>query len=100
MPHYRDGTEAQIGDLVVGTSYNRDGRTIVGQVTSITPGVESCNLRVAFISTFDLQISYGIVSGMVIDIGQGGRKVLIKADEDYGQTSSFDLVYRAMEVGK
>lgn len=100
MPHYRDGQEAQIGDLVVGTSYNRDHRTVVGQVTSVTLGQESCNLRVAFVSPLDISTSYGMVSGTVIQVGDTDRRLMLKVDEDYGDTKNFDLVYRAMQVGK
>lgn len=45
--HYKDGTIAQVGDLVKGTTYNTGGVVVVGTLVGITPGVESCNARVA-----------------------------------------------------
>lgn len=97
MPHYRDGREAKLGDLVVGTTYNRSGRKIVGQVTSITPNSESCNLRVSFVSEVDPDSMYGVLSGFITQIGSAGKRVVLRADEDYGETKAFDLVYRIEE---
>lgn len=48
MPHYRDGTEAKVGDQVTGKLYNTDG-VRAGTIISITPGSDSCNAMVAFI---------------------------------------------------
>jgi hypothetical protein len=47
MPHYKDGTEAHVGDYVTGHCYNTDG-IIAGTIISITPGMESCNAMVQF----------------------------------------------------
>lgn len=47
MPHYKDGTEAHIGDQVFGQLYNTPGIR-AGTVVSITQGVESCNAMVQF----------------------------------------------------
>lgn len=57
MPHYRNGREAKIGDIAVGTTYNRQGRQ-VGVVVGITPNAVSCNCRLAtrfnsFKATYD-----------------------------------------------
>lgn len=50
MPHYKDGTPAQIGDIVKGTVYNEGrGQPVVGTMVSITPGTDSCNCSVAFL---------------------------------------------------
>lgn len=47
--HYKDGTEAKVGDVVKGTVYNYGrGKEIVGTMISITPGSDSCNCQVAF----------------------------------------------------
>lgn len=48
MPHYSDGTEAKVGDQVIGQLYNTTG-VRAGTIISITPGAESCNAMVAFI---------------------------------------------------
>lgn len=47
MPHYKDGTEARIGDQVTGKLYNSPGIRS-GTIISITPGADSCNAQVAF----------------------------------------------------
>lgn len=46
MPHYQNGDEAKVGDFVKGKSW--DGKTIVGQVLSITPGSTTCNMMVSY----------------------------------------------------
>lgn len=45
MPHYKDGTIAQVGDLVHGRGYNIK-HDIQGIVTHITPNAEQCNIQV------------------------------------------------------
>ncbi len=47
MPHYKDGTEAKVGDQVIGKLFNTDGIR-AGTIISITPGSESCNAQVQF----------------------------------------------------
>jgi hypothetical protein len=98
MPHYQDGTQAKTGDLVVGKTYNMDGRTIVGTVLEVIPGTDSCNLRVAFadISTRpDATVDgRGIVYGHTQPAYLGVQSV-IKAAYDYGETKAFKLIERA-----
>jgi hypothetical protein len=53
MPHYKDGSEAKIGDQVYGKLYNTEGLR-AGTILSITPGVESCNALVGFQMTMPL----------------------------------------------
>jgi hypothetical protein len=48
MPHYADGTEARVGDQVVGRLYNSGPDPKAGVIVSVTPGVESCNATVQF----------------------------------------------------
>jgi hypothetical protein len=47
MPHYKDGTEAKVGDQVIGKLYNTVGIR-AGTLISITKGTEACNAQVAF----------------------------------------------------
>ncbi len=47
MPHYTDGTQAKVGDQVIGKLYNTAGAR-AGTIISITPGVETCNAMVQF----------------------------------------------------
>lgn len=48
MPHYKDGTEAKVGDQVIGRLYNSGPEPKAGVIVSITPGAESCNAMVQF----------------------------------------------------
>ena len=46
MPHYIDGQEAKVGDVVVGTTYNVPGK-VVGILASITNRTaDTCNCTV------------------------------------------------------
>lgn len=42
MPHYADGRLAQVGDIVTGTSYNKNG-VFVGVIKKITSQGDTCN---------------------------------------------------------
>lgn len=46
MPHYKNGREAQVGDIAIGTTYNRIG-VQVGVVVGITKNSDTCNCRLA-----------------------------------------------------
>lgn len=48
MPHYRDGTEAHVGDQVYGRLSGSGPEPRAGTVISITPEAESCNAVVQF----------------------------------------------------
>ena len=101
MPHYRDGTEAKVGDLVSGKSYNRNGKVITGTVISITKGSESCNCRVAFVEEIDMEKVYGHISASVSSVGVSGeplRRAFFTVAEDYGETRAFDLIARPEEA--
>jgi hypothetical protein len=43
--HYKNGREAKVGDPVIGTGYNIKG-VIAGIVAGLTPGSDTCNIRV------------------------------------------------------
>jgi len=49
MPHYKDGTPAQVGDLVKGRGYNIK-HEIIGKVVRVQRGAEHCNLEVACVA--------------------------------------------------
>lgn len=55
MPHYKDGTPAQVGDFVKGKPYNTD-HEIVGTMVQITEGTDRCNCIVAFADPVVTQI--------------------------------------------
>jgi hypothetical protein len=92
MPHYKDGTPAQVGDLVKGKPYNTP-REIVGEVISVTPGSESCNCMVAFVEVLPdgSPIPLGPVSAYVAQASDG-RKVVLIPKTDYGETKAFEKV--------
>lgn len=49
MPHYKDGTEAKVGDLVFGPSHTF-ADPIAGYVLDITPGSDTCNMHVGLLA--------------------------------------------------
>lgn len=96
MPHYKDGTAAEVGDLVVGKSYNLNGHTIVGTVLEIIPGAESCNVRVAFVEVLtrpDSSVAGGGITYRSSYTADYAPRV-IKPGYDYGETKAFALIYR------
>lgn len=92
MPHYRDGTPAQVGDLVKGKPYNTP-REIVGEIISVTPGSESCNCMVAFAEILPdgNPIPLGPLPAYVAQRSDG-HKIVILAKTDYGETKAFEKV--------
>lgn len=89
MPHYKDGTEAMVGDLVKGKPYNT-AREVVGEIVQITPGAESCNCVVAFAETSELG-SEELSAGHYTFHGNA-RRVRVAPKYDYGETKAFEKV--------
>jgi hypothetical protein len=91
MPHYEDGTEAQLGDVIHGKPYNTP-HEVIGVVVGITPAQEACNLRVAFARA----AKPGEELHGVDAFGDGAPAplVAVKLDKDYGETKAFRLVHR------
>lgn len=53
MPHYKNGELAEVGDIVLGTTYNTTGgdapqRLRIGMILDITSDAESCNCIVGW----------------------------------------------------
>jgi hypothetical protein len=51
MPHYADGTPANVGDVVKGKGYNAKDqqgnlKEIIGVVAHVMPGSTACNIQV------------------------------------------------------
>ena len=108
MPHYKDGTRAEVGDLVKGKSYNID-HEVVGTVVQITEGTDSCNLIVALVEAkvspvpLSTLLSLGI-SPPMLSRPKGGRlklfgatplefeTVVLMARYDYGETQEFEKI--------
>lgn len=95
MPHYSDGTEARIGDLVVGKPYNTP-RVVAGVVMSVTPKAESCNLQVAFTDEVEIDKHYGALAAVPAQKGFVGdqTRVWLAPKTDYGETKAFTLIHR------
>jgi hypothetical protein len=47
MPHYKDGTEAKVGDRARGKCHSH-GCPVEGVILSVTPGTDSCNAQLAY----------------------------------------------------
>jgi hypothetical protein len=103
MPHYKDGTEVQIGDHVFGHLANTEG-VVAGTVVSITPGGDACSAKVRFTKTGS--------AGAAVDMmptpprmpvgrpelaysrqhGSSGPLITIWACEDYADTDKLTKV--------
>ena len=98
--HYKDGKAAKLGDLVRGKPYNT-AHEVVGTVIGLVPGVDSCNLRVAFVEAVEPgatppRMSLG-VAAMWGGSGAGGASEPPRAlypCADYGETKAFELLAR------
>lgn len=92
MPHYKDGTEVQLGDVARGKPYNTD-HEVTGVVIGITPGSDTCNLRIAFARPSKVGPTIGGVAHAFSD-GMGAAPVLVDLERDFGETGDFELVHR------
>lgn len=98
MPHYADGTLAQIGDKVKGKPYNTP-HEVVGEIVDIISisGQETCNCVVAFLSIFDLKdlIEKGLprypAALMPVKGSDGVDRGLVPVT-DYGETRAFTKI--------
>jgi hypothetical protein len=103
--HYRDGKEAQLGDIVKGTPYDIK-HDIVGRVIGLTPGTDTCNIRVACV-TKDSQLFFrGWKREPAKDLGPDqGQQICVpyqvtdepervEATIAYGACKDFELVLR------
>lgn len=95
MPHYQDGTVAQVGDFVVGKGYNvKDAEgelaTIAGTVIFINESTEACNIQVAYTKVYD-QPQSGPVDQIAGHKILPDQKISIPGVE-YGQTDHFEKV--------
>jgi NDP-sugar pyrophosphorylase family protein len=85
MPHYRNGEEAKVGDLVKGRGYNVQ-HEIIGKVVNVRPG-ESCTLPVAYVGA-DTKVFFRDGT----EAGQHFRDCLTQASVEYGDTRSFEKI--------
>lgn len=101
--HYKDGTEAKVGDLVKGTAYNtKDAkgqpRVIVGTMLQITPGSDTCNCVVGFVehepATVDNMMKRASYGESVVARRLNDGPVFVVAKTDYSECKAFELVHR------
>jgi hypothetical protein len=98
MPHYKDGSEAKVGDFVRGVPYNvkdsqGEPREVCGTLISITPGQDACNCMVAFVEELDLNQVYGATGAIALRRPAGDvRTYTIRTD--YGQADAFEKIGR------
>lgn len=109
--HYKDGTEAFIGDIVKGIPYNTKGEAIVGELVQVTPDSASCNCIVAFMRTKPSPVSILALDqatgnnrkmvdfirrpeGGIVSPDAKQEELLLLTDYDYGQCDHFELVHR------
>lgn len=105
--HYKDGTEAKVGDLVKGTTYNTPkGSVHVGVMMGITPGSSACNCRVLIPMAAPAESMpdgvYAVHTGdgprsVFIEYAPGGtnpQKFLVGGKVDSSQCDHLELVHR------
>lgn len=90
MPHYKDGTEAKVGDVVKGKGYNVP-HEIIGKLVHITPGDTACNVVVAHVGK-DSPVYGQLIDGEFrLNKNTTGR---VDASYEYGQADAFELLHR------
>ena len=114
MPHYKDGTEAKVGDLIKGVGYNikdqgQKPKVIVGTLVRITPNSESCNLVLLTVQTerldknspdFAWQVNKAhrlfnnFPGGIVDNTKPCDEMYSVNTQEEYGALKDFELVHR------
>ena len=80
MPHYANGQEAKVGDVVIGKGYNVS-HIIIGKVVNVRPG-DSCTLSVAHVDAQSLLYFAG-------DPAQPFAQCHVQPSIEYGDTRSF-----------
>ncbi len=103
--HYKSGTEAQLGDLVIGTGYNvKDDKgepaVLVGTVIGLVPDSEACNIRVAH--AVATEVKGGVPDhrfflqkpGIYLNTESDCSPFAVAAGLEYGQADAFELLHR------
>lgn len=101
--HYKDGTEAKVGDVVKGVPYNQGGKVVVGTITQLTAGTNACNLQLLFVDK-EVTPLFGHVAAFRAPTGVVDSKTYesvpfadYKIGHDYGACHDFELVHREPE---
>jgi hypothetical protein len=92
MPHYKDGTPVELGDIVKGTGYYVK-HEIIGVVLSVNPKTEQCNLSVAHLEVIrgPEQVGEQLIA-MPAYFGEERKTVFVKISTEYGQTDAFEKI--------
>lgn len=104
MPHYADGTQAEVGDHVIGKPYNTP-HEVAGTIVSISPSQDTCNCQVQFTDVVPLaeytqgkrprnEISGAHRVSHSADHSTRGEPVVVASCVDYGEVKAFKLVSR------
>jgi hypothetical protein len=91
MPHYKDGSPAQIGDIVRGKPYNTCD-DVLGEVISITPGTEVCDCQFAIVRRVDPQSTDLYGGALRVTRDAQGERVFLTVKIDYGETKAFEKI--------
>jgi len=96
MPHYADGTLAQVGDIVRGNGYNESkNKEIVGQVADVRQG-ESCTLSVIYTTAEELpeKLEPWHISNYrdALLLALSGKTSAYRLKIEYGDTKGFQKI--------
>lgn len=92
MPHYKDGTEAKLGDVVKGKGYNIK-HEITGVLVGLKPGEKVCNVTIATVThNAHLNVTLPVVvkDGKVTALENGSLNV--PTTFEYGQADAFEKI--------
>lgn len=106
--HYKSGTEARVGDHVIGKPYNTEHQ-VAGTVVSLTPGAIACNLQVEFITSIKIATETALPRMRAPEAmqprfsksenhGCAGPEHARFICRDYGAVGDFELVGRPAHV--
>jgi len=91
MPHYKDGTAAKEGDTVRGIPYNTGGKEVVGIITNINSGAETCNCLVIFMQ--EIIFPKELQSGLSYKhYRRDGISHFYDISSDYGEVKAFEKI--------
>ncbi len=92
--HYKDGTEAKIGDLAYGNTHSGKD-PVSGYVVSITPGAETCNAYIAVLRPLpNLHPSSGGTVLSVVNSGGIGNRFHCYVNSEIANCSDLMLLHR------
>jgi len=96
--HYKDGTLAQLGDIVRGRGYNIK-HDIIGPVVHLVRNQDTCNIQIALVEIQPLGYS---TWQQIINFYDGSvlKHIGLGISIEYGAVKDFELVYRRQPDAK